>query len=163
MMWLTSRDWLEMREFIQPMIHATQNASEPARNTSTAKVGSVRIIALDSSSNFAPRTQALNGSDQIAQFVAGDAGSFPGPDWMPKQAHMADLQAKAAAENLLLALNGKAPTARFKVELICIVDTLSSGILVYRDLKRSLLFPSLRMFHWAKRFFERHYLKAFRE
>ncbi len=103
----------------------------------------------------------VKGAERV--FVAGDAGSFPGPDWMPKQAHMADLQAKAAAENLLLALNGKAPTARFKVELICIVDTLSSGILVYRDLKRSLLFPSLRMFHWAKRFFERHYLKAFRE
>jgi len=95
-------------------------------------------------------------------FVAGDAGSFPGPDWMPKQAHMADLQAKAAAENLLLALDGKAPSARFKVELICIVDTLDQGILVYRDLKRSILLPSSRLFHWAKRFFEGHYLKAFR-
>ncbi len=103
----------------------------------------------------------VEGADKV--FVAGDAGSFPGPDWMPKQAHMADLQAKAAAENLLLALDGKAPTARFKVELICIVDTIDAGILVYRDEKRSLLFPSLKLFHWAKRFFERHYLKAFRE
>ena len=101
------------------------------------------------------------GADKV--FVAGDAGSFPGPDWMPKQAHMADLQAKAAAENLLLALDGKTATARFKVELICIVDTMDAGILVYRDEKRSLLFPSLKLFHWAKRFFERHYLKAFRE
>ena len=75
---------------------------------------------------------------------------------------MADLQAKAAAENLLLALEGKEPAARFKVELICIVDTLDKGILVYRDEKRSLLFPSLRLFHWAKRYFERHYLKLFR-
>ncbi len=96
-------------------------------------------------------------------FVAGDAGSFPGPDWMPKQAHMADLQAKAAAENLLLALDGKSPTARFKVELICIVDTLSEGILVYRDMQRSLLLPSSRLFHWAKRYFEGHYLRAFRQ
>ncbi len=101
------------------------------------------------------------GADKV--FVAGDAGSFPGPDWMPKQAHMADLQAKAAAENLLLALDGKAPTARFKIELICIVDTLDRGILVYRDLKRSVLLPSCRLFHWAKRFFESHYLKAFRK
>ena len=30
-------------------------------------------------------------------YVAGDSGSFPGPDWLPKQAHMADLQAAAAA------------------------------------------------------------------
>jgi sulfide:quinone oxidoreductase len=28
-------------------------------------------------------------------WVVDDAGSYPGPDWMPKQAHQADLQAKA--------------------------------------------------------------------
>jgi sulfide:quinone oxidoreductase len=101
------------------------------------------------------------GADKV--FVAGDAGSFPGPDWMPKQAHMADLQARAAAENLLLALDGKPVKARFKVELICIVDTIDQGILVYRDLKRSILLPSSRLFHWAKRYFEGHYLKVFRK
>lgn len=101
------------------------------------------------------------GADKV--FVAGDAGSFPGPDWMPKQAHMADLQARAAAENLLLALDGKPIKARFKVELICIVDTVDQGILVYRDLKRSILLPSSRLFHWAKRYFEGHYLKIFRK
>ncbi|HEX9195932.1 MAG TPA: FAD-dependent oxidoreductase [Azonexus sp.] len=102
----------------------------------------------------------VDGAERV--FVAGDAGSFPGPDWMPKQAHMADLQARAAAENLLLALDGKPATARFKIELICIVDTVDKGIMVYRDLKRSLLLPSSRLFHWAKRYFEGHYLKAFR-
>ncbi|MGB8053147.1 MAG: FAD-dependent oxidoreductase [Azonexus sp.] len=102
----------------------------------------------------------VDGADKV--FVAGDAGSFPGPDWMPKQAHMADLQAKAAAENLLLALDGKHASARFKIELICIVDTVDKGIMVYRDLKHSWLLPSSRLFHWAKRYFEGHYLKAFR-
>ncbi|MGB8240894.1 MAG: FAD-dependent oxidoreductase [Azonexus sp.] len=102
----------------------------------------------------------VDGADKV--FVAGDAGSFPGPDWMPKQAHMADLQAKAAAENLLLALDGKPASARFKIELICIVDTVDKGIMVYRDLKHSWLLPSSRLFHWAKRYFEGHYLKAFR-
>jgi len=37
---------------------------------------SVRIIQLDSSPSFAPRTLALNGSDQIAQFVAGGGGKW---------------------------------------------------------------------------------------
>ncbi|MFN3750873.1 MAG: NAD(P)/FAD-dependent oxidoreductase [Thiobacillus sp.] len=96
-------------------------------------------------------------------FVAGDAGSYPGPDWLPKQAHMADLQASAAAENLLAALNGKPPVATPKPELICIVDTLDSGILVIRNLKRALLLPPLRLFHWAKRYFEWHYLRAYRK
>jgi sulfide:quinone oxidoreductase len=95
-------------------------------------------------------------------YVAGDAGSFPGPDWLPKQAHMADLQAKAASENLLLTLAGKPPVAKPRPELICIVDTVDAGILVYRDLKRSWLLPSCRLFHWAKRFFEGHYLRVFR-
>lgn len=103
----------------------------------------------------------VEGAEKV--FVAGDAGSFPGPDWMPKQAHMADLQAKAAAENLLLSLAGKPVSARFKIELICIVDTIDKGILVYRDMKRSILLPSTRLFHWAKRFFEGHYLKVFRK
>ncbi|HEY9146104.1 MAG TPA: FAD-dependent oxidoreductase [Thiobacillus sp.] len=100
------------------------------------------------------------GADKV--YVAGDSGSYPGPDWLPKQAHIADLQAKAAAENLLLALAGKPPVARFKVELICIVDTLDRGILVYRDEKRALMLPPCRLFHWAKRFFEWQYLRPYR-
>lgn len=102
----------------------------------------------------------VEGADKV--FVAGDAGSYPGPDWLPKQAHMADLQAQAAAENLLLALEGKEPVATPRPELICIVDTMDSGILVFRSLRRSFLLPPSRLFHWAKRFFEQHYLKAYR-
>ena len=93
-------------------------------------------------------------------YVAGDAGSYPGPDWMPKQAHLADLQATAAAENIALNLAGKPATRAFRPELVCIVDTLEKGILVYRDEKRSLLSPPLRPMHWAKRYFEKHYLKG---
>jgi len=101
------------------------------------------------------------GADKV--FVAGDSGSYPGPDWLPKQAHIADLQAKAAAENLLRALSGRPPVARFKVELICIVDMLDRGILVYRDEKRALILPPCRLLHWAKRFFEWQYLRPYRK
>ena len=94
-------------------------------------------------------------------YVAGDAGSFPGPDWLPKQAHMADLQAKAASGNLVLGLAGKDPEKTPKPELICIVDTLDKGFMVYRDPKRSVMLPGSRMFHWSKRAFERHYLRAY--
>jgi len=37
---------------------------------------SVRIIQLDSKPDFAPKTLALNGSDQIAQYVAGNSGKW---------------------------------------------------------------------------------------
>ena len=102
----------------------------------------------------------VTGADKV--YVAGDSGSYPGPDWLPKQAHIADLQAKAAAKNLLRALDGQPPLARFKVELICIVDALDHGILVYRDEKRALMLPPCRLMHWAKRFFEWQYLRPYR-
>ena len=94
-------------------------------------------------------------------YVVGDSGSFPGPGWMPKQAHMADLQAEAAAKNILAELDGKAVTATFKVELICIVDSLDKGILVFRNMKRTIVLPC-KLFHYAKRFFEWMYLRPYR-
>ena len=95
-------------------------------------------------------------------FVVGDSGSFPGPDWMPKQAHMADLQAGAAAANLLAELNGMPASATFKVELVCIVDAVDRGSLVYRSPDRSVLLPNMRILHLAKRLFEWNYLRAYR-
>ncbi len=95
-------------------------------------------------------------------YVVGDSGSFPGPDWMPKQAHMADLQAAAAAANLLGDLQGRASNESFKVELMCIVDSLRSGTLVVRTPARNWLLPSSRLLHWAKRGFEWKYLRQYR-
>jgi len=102
----------------------------------------------------------VEGWDRV--YVAGDSGSFPGPEWMPKQAHMADLQAEAAVANLLDEFNGRPATHTFKAELICIVDTRTSGMLVSRTAKRNLVLPSFVGFHWAKRLFEWNYLRQYR-
>ena len=102
----------------------------------------------------------VQGMKQV--YVAGDAGSFPGPEWMPKQAHMADLQATAAAKNIALNLAGKPASEKFKVELLCIIDTLDKGMLVYRGEKRSMALPSMRLLHWAKSYFEKSYLRHFK-
>ncbi|MEJ2464892.1 MAG: FAD-dependent oxidoreductase [Candidatus Thiodiazotropha sp.] len=95
-------------------------------------------------------------------YVAGDSGSFPGPEWMPKQAHMADLQATAAAKNLLTEFQGQTPEETFKVELVCIVDSQTSGMLVARTMKRNIVMPNMVIFHWLKRFFEWWYLRQYR-
>jgi sulfide:quinone oxidoreductase len=95
-------------------------------------------------------------------YVVGDVGSFPGPDWMPKQAHMADLQAVAAAHNLANELAGRAQRRGFKVELICIVDELGSGTLIFRTAKRTIVLPRSRVMHWAKRLYEKRYLRHYR-
>src|SRR3990167_2881713 len=95
-------------------------------------------------------------------YVVGDSGSFPGPDWMPKQAHMADLQARAAAQNLLDGLAGLAQTASFEPELACIIDAINQGTLIWRTPDRNWLLPSTRLLHWAKRGFEWNYLRQYR-
>ena len=95
-------------------------------------------------------------------YVVGDSGSFPGPDWMPKQAHMADLQAAAAAQNLIDGLAGRPQTTGFKAELACIIDALGTGTLVWRTEERNVLLPPLRLMHWAKRGFEGRYLAKYR-
>jgi sulfide:quinone oxidoreductase len=95
-------------------------------------------------------------------YVAGDSGSYPGPDWMPKQAHMADLQARAAVKNLLAEFRGETPRETFKVELVCIVDANDRGILVARTEKHNLILPSSPLFHWLKRGFEWWYLRPYR-
>ena len=95
-------------------------------------------------------------------YVAGDAGSFPGPDWMPKQAHMADLQARAAARNLAAECLGREPRETYRVEVLCIVDANDRGMLVARNEKYNFVLPSMRLFHWMKRFFEWWYLRQYR-
>ncbi len=95
-------------------------------------------------------------------YVAGDSGSFPGPEWMPKQAHMADLQAAAAVANLTAELQGGTPSKTFRVELVCIVDCQDSGILVARSENRGLMLPRMRLLHWTKRLFEWWYLRQYR-
>ena len=108
----------------------------------------------------ADRFCQVEGFDKV--YVAGDSGSFPGPEWLPKQAHMADLQASAAVANLMDAFGGKPPSHTYRAELMCIVDTRSSAMFVARTAKRNLILPSFIGFHWAKRFFEWLYLRRYR-
>jgi len=95
-------------------------------------------------------------------YVAGDSGSFPGPEWQAKQAHAADLQATKAAENLIKSLNGQTDLSPFKHELICIIDTLSHGVLIKRTETGTTMLPPCRLMHFAKRIFEGLYLRKYR-
>ena len=102
----------------------------------------------------------VDGPERV--YVAGDSGSFPGPEWAPKQAHMANLQAEAAAANLVAEVAGRPADQTFKTELVCIVDSLDKGMLVSRTEKRSLMLPPSRLGHWSKRLFEQWYLREYR-
>jgi sulfide:quinone oxidoreductase len=108
----------------------------------------------------ADRYCQVEGWDKV--YVAGDSGSFPGPEWLPKQAHMADLQAAAAVANLMDAFAGKTASHTYRAELMCIVDSRSSAMFVARTQKRNVILPSFVGFHWAKRLFEWIYLRKYR-
>jgi len=64
--------------------------------------------------------------------------------------------------HLLGDLQGRAANATFKVELICIVDAIDHGTLIWRTPDRNWLLPSTRLLHWAKRGFEWNYLRQYR-
>ena len=75
---------------------------------------------------------------------------------------MADLQARAAAENLVAELRGEVPRRGFRPELVCIVDDLETGTLLARTPSGTFSLPPLRGLHWLKRWFERWYLRQYR-
>ncbi len=95
-------------------------------------------------------------------YVAGDSGSFPGPEWQAKQAHMADIQALAASRNLISELSGSDHREDFSHEVACIIDTLSHGVLIKRTEQLSMMLPPMRLMHYAKRFYEYWYLRQYR-
>lgn len=95
-------------------------------------------------------------------YVAGDSGSFPGPEWQAKQAHAADLQAASASRNLIKEMNGQTDFEAIKHELVCIIDTLSHGVFIKRTEKGTTLLPPCRLMHFAKRIFEKVYLRQYR-
>ncbi len=65
--------------------------------------------------------------------------------------------------NIVGEMKGEAPSHDFKAELICIVDTLDSGIVVYRKGDRTFFMPMSKLGHWAKRIFEGIYLRKYRK
>ena len=94
-------------------------------------------------------------------YAIGDSAAFPGPDWQAKQAHAAELQAKTAARNLANALAGRPATAKVRHEIVCVLDDLDRGVLVYRDAKRQVVLPPLRLAHWMKLALERMFLRRY--
>ena len=91
-------------------------------------------------------------------YAVGDCAAFPGPDWQAKQAHSADIQAKTAAQNLLTEFRGVAPQATVKHEIVCILDSLRDGVLVFRNRDRQVVLPPVRPAHWAKVALEKAFL-----
>lgn len=94
-------------------------------------------------------------------YVVGDAGSYVGPEWLPKRGHTAENQAAAAARNMLDELAGRAPSRRFRPELIYIVDMQDKAMLIVRSDRLTVASPPILPLHWLKRAFEWNYKRRF--
>ncbi len=94
-------------------------------------------------------------------YVAGDAGHFPTPAWVPRHGHTANHHATTLVRNLLGDMRGEPTQHTFRQELIYIVDTLEGGLLVFRNHRHSFAWRS-PLLHWAKRLFIRTYLREYR-
>src|SRR5690625_7313879 len=81
---------------------------------------------------------------------------------MARQAHQAELQARAVAGNLVAELSGRPARHRFRSELACIVDSLDQGMLIYRSRRLALRLPRMKLLHWLKKRLERHHLQRYR-
>ncbi len=68
---------------------------------------------------------------------------------------------KPAKGNTFLIWRGGEPADTFRVELVCIVDSVDTGMLVARTERLNLVLPASPVFHWAKRAFERTYLRRY--
>lgn len=96
-------------------------------------------------------------------YVAGDVGSYPGPDWQAKLGVNAEIQAGVAATNLansLQAMND--PKKVITHQLIYVIDSLDRGVLVKRNEKMSKMLPPVKFFHYSKRIMEYIHLAKLR-
>ena len=62
-------------------------------------------------------------------YAAGDCAAHEAPPpWVPHQAHMAQLRAQAAAQNMKAVLAGKSASHTYRHELSCILDMENDGL-----------------------------------
>ena len=67
-------------------------------------------------------------------FAAGDCASHENPpQWVPHQAHLAQLRAHAAAKNMKAVLNGESPKRTYRYELSCILNMGNDAIWLHRS------------------------------
>ena len=83
-------------------------------------------------------------------YAVGDSAAFPGPLWQAKQAHTAELQAEAAAANLVAELRGRTPERAVRHEVINVFDSLDRAAFVYRDGRGQIMLPPNPVAHYLK-------------
>lgn len=108
-----------------------------------------------SAGGFIRADQACRVLGHPGVYVVGDAGAYESvEEWMPKQGHAAEVQGAVAAWNIARAIEGRGPLRSFRQELVCIIDTLDTAVLVYRSTRVATAIRG-RYWRWVKKALER--------
>jgi sulfide:quinone oxidoreductase len=93
----------------------------------------------------------VEGYDNI--FAVGDSAALDGPKWKAKQGHLAEVMARAAAENIKSIESGQQPSAGYQehLNILCIMDFGNGAAYVQRDGKTAKLLPMPIVGHWLKK------------
>jgi sulfide:quinone oxidoreductase len=86
-------------------------------------------------------------------FAVGDVAALSGPEWKAKQGHMAEVMARAAANNIYaIETNNSERTGYQKhLNILCIMDTGNGAAFVFRNDKRAFAIPLPLVGHSIKK------------
>lgn len=88
-------------------------------------------------------------------YAIGDVANLQGPSWRAKQGHIAEVMAENAVFNIENPENRKSYIKH--INILCLMDTRDGAILVYRDLKRSLMIPLFGFGHLLKKLWGKYF------
>ncbi|MDT8437916.1 MAG: FAD-dependent oxidoreductase [Wenzhouxiangellaceae bacterium] len=103
----------------------------------------------------------VTGLDRV--YAVGDIASHPGPDWLPRRGHNADLHAAVAARNLHAELGDKPVSRRIRPEMMAVLDMHDRAMLIARKGGLRITLPTFFGFHWLKRAFSWNYVRKYRK
>lgn len=85
-------------------------------------------------------------------YAVGDVAALEGPDWRAKQGHIAEIQGRNAAFNIIAADSGRPERRGYvhHVNILCLMDIGNGAVMVYRDSKRQIALPMPIVGHWFK-------------
>ncbi len=86
-------------------------------------------------------------------FAVGDVAALNGPEWKAKQGHMAEVMARAAANNIYAIETNNAERQGYQkhLNILCIMDTGNGAAFVFRNDKRAFAIPLPVIGHTIKK------------
>jgi sulfide:quinone oxidoreductase len=87
-------------------------------------------------------------------FAVGDVAKLDGPDWRAKQGHIAEVQGRNAAQNIIIKENNlpfNLKGYKNHLNILCVMDSGDGAVFMYKDNKKAWAVPMPIIGHWLKK------------